>query len=224
MNPGEPIFHNSPHEYYEDRPEESNESNVIYDKEELVEVYWTNLALTEFWSKYEVVYTKSNKTKKGKKTKVMSLQNGKGFIRRRLKQAVLRYYLNYNNDEDLARGLLILFKPFRNEREDIHRHDVKELLDKNLTIIQDKRKTFEKYQTMLDLISKFKAQKDNEDDAEVDKEEELEETETTCLEDIEEFNNWAKNQASKDLSKFKNLTDLCDINQFRLNMDMFSLN
>ena len=135
LNPGEPIFHNSPHEYYEDRPEESNESNVIYDKEELIEGYWTNLALTEFWSKYEVVYTKSNKTKKGKKTRAMSLQNGKGFIRRRLKQAMLRYYLNYNNDEDLARGLLILFKPFRNEREEIHRHDVKELLDKNVSII-----------------------------------------------------------------------------------------
>ena len=29
--------------------------------------------------------------------------------------AVLRYYLSYDNDEDLARGLLILFMPFRDE-------------------------------------------------------------------------------------------------------------
>ena len=33
---------------------------------------------------------------------------------------------------------------------------------------------------------------------------------------IDEFNNWARNQASKDLSNFKHLTDLCDMNKLRL--------
>ena len=52
----------------------------------------------------------------------------KGYIRKRSKTAVLRYYLNYNNKEDLARGLLILFMPFRDELQDIHTEDVKKLL------------------------------------------------------------------------------------------------
>ena len=42
--------------------------------------------------------------------------------------------------------------------------------------------------------------------------------ETTDLQDIEEFNRWARNQPSKDISKFKNLTDLCDLNDFRANV------
>ena len=42
--------------------------------------------------------------------------------------AVLRYYLNYTNDEDLARGLLIFFFPFRDELKDIHSQDVKQNL------------------------------------------------------------------------------------------------
>ena len=52
---------------------------------------------------------------------LIKLQNGKGFVRKQIKcSAILRYYLNYSNDEDLARGLLILFKPFRNEMKEIH--------------------------------------------------------------------------------------------------------
>ena len=33
--------------------------------------------------------------------------------------------------------------------------------------------------------------------------------------DIEDFNKWARNQASKDLANFKRLTDLCDMNKLR---------
>ena len=50
--------------------------------------------------------------------------------------AVLRYYLNYTNDEDLARGLLVLFFPFRDEIKDIHTNDVKQLLAKNHGLIE----------------------------------------------------------------------------------------
>lgn len=112
------IFHNSPHDYYKSRPDESNEIDVEYDEEEQEKDYWKNLTLTEFWSKYEIVYDKNAKRNRMKrKTKIITLHNG-SLIRRRLEKAVLRYYLNYDNDEDLARGLLILFKPFRNEMED----------------------------------------------------------------------------------------------------------
>ena len=36
--------------------------------------------------------------------------------------------------------------------------------------------------------------------------------------EIEDFNHWARNQASKDLSNFKSLTDLCDMNKLRSNI------
>ena len=78
----ESVFHNIPHEYYERRPDQSNDPDVNYDKEELVKDYWTNLSLTEFWSKYEIVCDKNARKslKPGKKTKVQFLKNNKGFI------------------------------------------------------------------------------------------------------------------------------------------------
>ena len=55
----ESVFHTSPHEYYESRPDRSDDPDVNYDQEELVKDYWTNLSLAEFWSKYEIVYNKN---------------------------------------------------------------------------------------------------------------------------------------------------------------------
>ena len=42
-----------------------------------------------------------------------------------------------------------------------------------------------------------------------DEAEEKSNIETTYIQDIQKFNNWARSQASKDLSKFKNLTNVC---------------
>ena len=125
----ESIFHNSPHQYFENRPKESINQDIIdYDEEELVDNYWEDLSLAEFWSKYDIIYTKSPPTRKKGKTKMIPLINKKGYIRRRSEMAILRYYLNYTNDEDLACGLLILFLPFRDEMKDIHTKDVKQTL------------------------------------------------------------------------------------------------
>ena len=130
--------------------------------------------------------------------------------------AVLKYYLNYTNDEDLACGLLILFLPFRNEIQDIHTHDVKQTLADFGDLIEKNTNIFEKYKTMTDLISTI--QPDSEADEEKtnnDDKEDFSEIETTSIEEIEEFNRRAKLQASKDLSKFKNLTNVCDVNELR---------
>jgi hypothetical protein len=170
------------------------------------------LTLAEFWSKYEIVYDKNarKKLKVGKKTKVQFLKNNMGFIRN---MAVLKYYLNYKNDEDLAQGLLILFMPFTNEMDEIHKHDVKELLAKLNPLITEKTKSFEKYKVMTDLIANIQPEiMDTEDEVE------FVETETTDLTDIEEFNKWAKSQASKDLSTFKDLTHLSDPTELRSNI------
>ena len=144
------------------------------------------------------------------------MQNGKGYIRKRIKSpAILRYYLNYSNDEDLARGLLILFLPFRNEMNDIHCKDVKELLSLNRDLIQEKRCQFEKYKVMTDLISSIQADIEKNEEGK-DQEETFEDEESTEIQDIEDFEKWARNQASRDLTKFKNLTAICDVNELRL--------
>ena len=133
--------------------------------------------------------------------------------------AVLRYYLNYNNDEDLARGLLILFMPFCDEMDEIHRQDVKELLVKWNILITEKRKLFEKYKVMTDLIANIQPEiLDKEEENADEEEDEFKEKETTDLQDIEDFNKWARNQASSDLSTFKDLTNLSDPMDLRSNI------
>ena len=75
LEEGESIFHNSPHDYYENRPEFSDEVDVDYDEEEKKEGYWDMLALTEFWSKYEIVYNKDAKqNSSGRKSRIIKLK------------------------------------------------------------------------------------------------------------------------------------------------------
>ena len=154
--------------------------------------------------------------KKPKKTgRINALKNG-SFIRRRLENAVLRYYLNNGNNEDLARGLLILFKPFRNEVIEIHRHDVQLLLAENREIIEMKREKFERYKMMTELISNIKGNIENEsascsDEDDVD-------PESTSKPDIEEFTSWAKFQAKKELLNFKSQMNIASIESLRTNV------
>ena len=71
--------------------------------------------------------------------------------------AMLRYYLNYENDEDLARGVLILFMPFRDEMVEIHSKDVKKVSFDSRNLVERNRSIFENYKTMTDLISTIQA-------------------------------------------------------------------
>ena len=138
--------------------------------------------------------------------------------------AVLRYYLNYTNDEDLARGLLILFSSYRNEMLDIHQKDVKQLLEECRETVEEKRKQFERYKVMQDLISSIESEASrtelNEGESDQD---EAEEIETTSNFEIEEFNKLAKLQASRDLSQFQDLTDVCDISELRSNISLLNI-
>jgi chromosomal replication initiation ATPase DnaA len=97
--------------------------------------------------------------------------------------------------------------------EEIHRQDVKKLLHDKQDLIDEKRIRFEKYKVMSDLINQV--HKEQEKNNMSEDEEELQLEETTSPEDIEDFNSWAKNQAMKEISKFKDLTDLCDIVSLR---------
>ena len=217
LSDSESIFHTSPHQYYENRPKSSADIMVKYDDEEVKKDYWDNMSVTDFSSDYEIMYDKSAKSTT-KVTRIQTLLNGKGFIRKRAEPAVLRYSINYDNDEDMARSLLILFLPFRNEMEDIHNQDVKSLLKKKGDIVEEKRKRFEKYKVMSDLISNI--QKEEARNVESGDEDDLEskEEETTSPEQIEEFNSWAKQQAKKDLSKLKDFVNICSIDELRSNI------
>ena len=60
----------------------------------------------------------------------------------------------------MARGLLILSMPFRDKMKDIHSQDVKKWLHDNQERINNKRRQFEKYKVMTDLINKVQRELD----------------------------------------------------------------
>ena len=70
---------------------------------------------------------------------------------------------------------------------------------------------------MVELISAIQSDADRKgknDDEEIIEESE-DDIETTSTFDIEQFNKWARSQATKDLSQFQHLTSICDIADFR---------
>ena len=68
---------------------------------------------------------------------------------------------------------------------------------------------------MTELISSIQTDIEKKKDEDIEEENDDEEIETTSTLEIEDFNKWARNQAVKDLSNLKTLTDLCDINELR---------
>ena len=185
----EDVFHMSPHKYYEQRPFDN-----------ILGIDFVNMSLAEFISDFEI-----------KKTEVANsipLLDNHGFIVKRSKPAVLRYFLNYDEPEDLARGLLILFFPFRDEEWDIHSKDVIRLLDENKAQIEETRQRYERNVNLVGLIEdihKLNEEKtENNDDLDDDNviNEEMEgESETTNEEDIEKFIKSMKASAAKTIEK-----------------------
>ena len=115
LEEGESVFHNSIHDYYQDRPE-----NTMDD-----ETDWENMTLAEFVSHFNVYKSKPNSPK------AISLQNKRGYILRRSRECVIRYFYRYEHENENYRALCILFLPFRNEMRDIHMKDVQILYKEN---------------------------------------------------------------------------------------------
>ena len=80
--------------------------------------------MAEFVSFYNIEYGKHG-------SNIIKLQNDRGYISKRKKKCVIRYFLKYENEEEYFRALCILFLPFRNERQDIHKKDVRDLYHEN---------------------------------------------------------------------------------------------
>ena len=135
--------------------------------------------------------------------KYIPLKNGLGYIKRRKERCVLRYYLNYENDEDFKRGLLILFFPFQNEMKDIHEKDVNHLYEANKESINRKREKFEKHKVMTEIIESIEKQGKEMDENELEEDEDsFIDEDSTTREELENFEDWAKGQAKKSLMKF----------------------
>ena len=232
------IFHDSPTTYYEHRPDdneadtdseeiinndEENNTDLDIDDEEINKKdikkekhYWDNLTFSEFMSEYDIDYAK--KWRPG----LIKLKGKNVFIKKRKFSAVLRYYLRYDDVEELCRGHLILFHPFRNEMKDIHEKDVQQLFKANQIQIEKIKSKYEAHKIMTDLI--IDAQKKNEEktssadnESDLDKEDYDEEnfTETTTNEEIKDFENWAKSQADKQLKSVKEFTNVQSISALR---------
>ena len=190
LDDDEKIFHKSIHDYYQIRP--------LDDEEE--EKEWEKTCLADFVADFNIAY------KKGEN--VIKLLDEKSFISRRKRKCTIRYFLKYENEEEYLRALCILFLPFRNEMEDIHKKDLKELYKDNKETIEVNRKKYEMHQTVIDLIQE--AEKDREE--EVDDIEENEspyiDDETTAEEEIEDFEKTLKAEAKRVLSNYNSGSDL----------------
>ena len=46
----------SPQDYYEHRPDKSDDPKVKYNEKEKKKDYWKNMSCTDFWSDYDIVY------------------------------------------------------------------------------------------------------------------------------------------------------------------------
>ena len=184
LDNNEPLFHFSVHEYYEQRPFNGPDG-----------IDWENMCLADVESNFE-------RRNKATSTSFPLLEDH-GHLQRRMRPAVLRYYLRYEEPEDLARGLLILFHPFRDELFDIHSRDILELFNDNKTLIEERRKQYEKNIHLVELIQEIEtlnerneAGNDHEDE-EHDYEEGLIEEETTSEKDIQKFISSMKSSAKK---------------------------
>ena len=123
-------FCNTAVDYYQHRPDQLE-----------------RLSLAEFWRDYDVMYESSQQRSHnclynedhvateyvGNRIALKKGANKKpfGYIKKRTKAAIVRYYINKRYDSDMMRDLLVLFKPFRDENVEIHSADIEALYEEN---------------------------------------------------------------------------------------------
>jgi hypothetical protein len=163
-------------------------------------------AIGKFWANYDIHYGDNIRDKKDL-WKYIPLEDNKGCIKRRKVMCIIRYYLNHNNDEDLARGLLILFHPFKEEMTEIHDQNVTEMYLENKEAIEEKRDLFENHKVLTDIINMIQKEKEdaNEEENSID---DFICEETTTSKEMDSFEKWAKDQAKGALLKHRELTTL----------------
>ena len=184
----EPVFQNSLHDYYQDRPENKDDEDD--------EIDWDNMTLAEFVANFNIYKTKPASEKS------IKLRNNRGYITKRGKECVIRYYLKYEDENDYHRALCILFLPFRDEMRDIHSKDVILLYKENETFIETVRSHFEKHRKLVKAIDEIDEKKEDNPDDSVDGDENFVAEETTTEEELNDFTKFVKNQADNQLRKY----------------------
>ena len=192
LNETDEIFHNSLHDYYQDRPKNSDTD----------ETDWDDMELSEFVASYNIVYKSA--TNQGKDENLIKLKNNRGFVSKRKNRCVLRYFLKYENEEEYFLALCILFLPFRNEKVDIHTKDMKTLYDEQKEVIEERRNKFEKHKSIVDMIREVEKNKETSDTLEEDEDEEniYMDEETTTQDEVADFEKHVKEQAKKVLNNY----------------------
>ena len=189
----ESIFYPSVHQYYERRPEAWTEKVG----KDMVKVDGAEICLADWVSQYD-----HHATGKAPKGGIAFEGDAGGWFRRRGQRAVLRYFLRHDDEAELARGLCILFLPFKNEQAEIHEKDPTDLLAKHGEVINANRSKFENNNLVSEMIERLEKEREKGDQETDDEEEEDTEIETTERYQIEEHQQeYDKSQAIASLPK-----------------------
>ena len=205
LDDDEKIFHNSLHDYYQIRPTDEDDDDIVNNDEEK-EKGWEDQCLADFVAKFNIAYRKEKN--------VIKLQDDKSYISKRIRPAVLRYYLKYDNEEEYFRALCILFLPFRNEMKDIHSKDVTKLYKDNKDLIEENRQVYEKHRTMIDLIEEVGKDREEECDDMEEIDSPYIDEETTAEEEIKDFEKKLKAEAQKMMTNYNAGSSLMEENDY----------
>ena len=188
----ESVFYPSPHQYYESRPD----TWTAKVGGQMVKVDGTDMCLADWYSLYD--HRASGKPPKGS----IPFVGRTGYFTKRCQRAVLRYFLRQEDEVELARGLCILFLPFKNELAEIHEKDPMKLLAEHSEVINRNRNKYESSNLINEMIEKLAKQKEKggqESDEEEEDDDEIETTERYQIAEYEKEHD--RNQAIASLPK-----------------------
>ena len=228
LNETDSVFHSSPHQYYEKRPQNCNNNEENYhdsnhtsgndhSTNDANEIDWDKMSLADWWTNFE--HFPNAEPKKND----FIMQNNMGVCKSRNKRAVLRYYLPYEDDIELARALCILFLPFRDEMGDIHDNDPLKLIAENSDLINQNRSKFEKSYMINDLIKSIERERNQKPDSEDESDSDGLEIETTTRNEIlAQHEEYDRQQASNYLSSVETADNFLDPFELRKNITLLN--
>lgn len=200
LKDGESAFFNSLADYYENRPDEY---------EDLTQADFT--AYFEIISKYQSVDecedNDDDEAELGNKRPLIYLKNGMGAMRRRIRPAVIQYYLQKSDDYEHARGLLLLFVPFRNEEKEISEQNALKIYRN----IKEDAERNEKLQRQISFYQPYQSLMENINDINLDEEEDSDEDSDDGTQTGEHTERFAETTSEADIEKF-----LQDFNQEKI--------